>query len=212
MKNIVIIGAGELGREVVWLIEDINKKEPQYLILGYLDDRNEKGSLIGGYRVLGGTGDLEALYEKNAFSAVIAIQEGSSRKKIADRYPEFEKWETLIHPTAVIAPGVELGAGSIVFPQVTLSINSRLGKHGLYYIHSTVCNDCDFGEYVSVMTGVTVAEHVSVGDESYLAAGCNVYPHITIGKRARAAVGVTVAEDHGDDAEIGKKEKGLFFK
>jgi len=212
MKNIVIIGAGELGKEVVWLIEDINKREPQYLILGYLDDLNEKGSVIGGYRVLGGTDDLEMLYEKNRFSAVIAVQEGNSRKKLADKYPEYTDWETLIHPTAVIAPGVELGEGSIVFPQVTLSINSKMGKHGLFYIHSTVCNDCLFGDYVSVMTGVTVSEHVTIGDETYLAAGCNVYPNVMIGKQSRAAVGVTVSENFGDGVEIGKKDRGLFFK
>ena len=38
MKNIVIIGAGDLGKELVWLIEDINKVRPTYLILGFLDD------------------------------------------------------------------------------------------------------------------------------------------------------------------------------
>ena len=38
MKEIVIIGAGDLGREVVWLIEDINRLNPTYVILGFLDD------------------------------------------------------------------------------------------------------------------------------------------------------------------------------
>ena len=42
MKNIVIIGAGDLGKEVVWMIEDINKRKPTYLIMGFLDDDVEK--------------------------------------------------------------------------------------------------------------------------------------------------------------------------
>ena len=36
MKDIVIIGAGGFGREVAWLIEDINKIEPQWNILGFV--------------------------------------------------------------------------------------------------------------------------------------------------------------------------------
>ncbi|MDZ5001311.1 hypothetical protein GNF79_20095, partial [Clostridium perfringens] len=37
IKNIVIVGAGGFGREVAWLIEEINKKELQWNILGFID-------------------------------------------------------------------------------------------------------------------------------------------------------------------------------
>ena len=54
MKNIVIIGAGSLGKEVAWLIEDINKLNPTYLILGFLDDNPGKAQTgCCGYKVLG---------------------------------------------------------------------------------------------------------------------------------------------------------------
>ena len=60
MKNIIIIGAGDLGKEVVWLIEDINKVQPTYVILGFLDDDIAKdGGEFYGYRVLGDTNQLE---------------------------------------------------------------------------------------------------------------------------------------------------------
>ena len=60
MKNIVIIGAGDLGKEVVWLIEDINKRNPSYLILGFLDNDPEKiGKEFYGYKVLGNDETLE---------------------------------------------------------------------------------------------------------------------------------------------------------
>ena len=54
MKSIIVIGAGDLGKEVVWLIEDINRQYPTYLILGFLDDDRKKvGSEFCGYKVLG---------------------------------------------------------------------------------------------------------------------------------------------------------------
>ena len=54
MKEIVILGAGDFGKEVAWLIEDINKVKPTYIILGYLDDDEGKiGQKLNGYECLG---------------------------------------------------------------------------------------------------------------------------------------------------------------
>ncbi|MBR3123867.1 MAG: hypothetical protein IKF42_00325 [Mogibacterium sp.] len=178
MKNIVIIGAGDLGKEVVWLIEDINKKEPTYLILGFLDDDKVKtGTDFYGYRVLGSIDQLEELAERFPVSAVIAIQDGVARKKIVEDHKAFQSWESIIHPTAVIASTSPIGRGSIVFPQVTVSVDTKLGEFLLLYIHSTVCNDCLVHGYVSVMSGSTISEHAEIAEGCLLTAGFTVKPH-----------------------------------
>ena len=119
MKNIVIIGAGDLGKEVVWLIEDINKHCPTYLILGFLDDDADKaGGEFYGYKVLGKPSQLEEINRRTPLAAVIAIQDGSIRKKITEEHKDFYSWESIVHPTAVIAGTSPVGQGSIVFPQV----------------------------------------------------------------------------------------------
>ena len=41
MTEIIIVGAGGCGREVVNWIEDINKIEPTWNILGFLDDNRK---------------------------------------------------------------------------------------------------------------------------------------------------------------------------
>ena len=103
MKNLVIIGAGDLGKEVVWLIEDINKLTPTYLILGFLDDDPSKsGTDFYGYKVLGGTEKLTELGGKLPLNAVVAIQDGNVRKRIVEAHPEFDRWESIVHPSAVI--------------------------------------------------------------------------------------------------------------
>lgn len=178
MKNIVIIGAGDLGKEVVWIIEDINKIDPTYLILGFLDDdKSKKGQEFYGYKILGGTDLLTSLSEKMPLCAVIAIQDGAVRKKVAEANPQFNRWENIIHPTAVIASSVSVGKGSIFFPHTTVSVDTGIGDFGLYYIHSTLCNDCRIGDFVSVMAGSTISEHAVVESGSILAAGCTVEPH-----------------------------------
>ena len=178
MKNIVIIGAGDLGKELVWLIEDINKVKPTYLILGFLDDDLSKNTYsFCGYRVLGGTDKLEELNARTPFSAVLAIRDGCVRKKIVEVHPDYDSWETIIHPSAVIASTSKIGKGSIFFPQVTVSVDSYLGSFGLFYTHSTICNDCWIGNYVSIMANTSVSEHVEVAAETLLPANSCVDPH-----------------------------------
>lgn len=212
MKNIVIIGAGDLGKEIVWLIEDINKRQPTYLILGFLDDDKKKtGTEFYGYKVLGGTEQLRELSSKMPLSAVVAIQDGSIRKKIVEEHPEFDHWETIIHPTAVIASTTSVGDGSVFFPQVTVSVDSELGSFGLYYIHSIICNDCLIGDYVSIMSGASISEHAEIGDECFIAAGACVYPHKKLGKCSEVAVEATVEKDYDDNSKVGEKGADFFL-
>lgn len=213
MKNIVIIGAGDLGKEVVWLIEDINKLKPTYVILGFLDsDESKTGKQFYGYKVLGTEEKLDGSLGKQA-CAIIAIQDGSARKKIVEGHPNFENWETIIHPTAVIAESTHVGKGCIFFPQVTVSVDTILEDFGLYYIHATVCNDCKLGCYVSVMSGTQVSERAEIGEGSSLSAGVTVYPNISIGRLVHVSAGAVVSKDYGDRAEVaGVGNKRIFFK
>ena len=83
MKNIVIIGADDLGREVVWLVEEINKISPKYVIIGFLDDdQNKIGEAFYGYKVLGNTTYLKELNKDTPMSAVVAITAPEKKKKV----------------------------------------------------------------------------------------------------------------------------------
>lgn len=182
MKNIVIIGAGDLGKEVVWLIEDINKITPTYLILGFLDDDPKKnGTDFYGYKVLGGTEKLTELGGKMPLNAVVAIQDGHVRKRLVEAHPEFDCWETIVHPTAVIASSCSVGKGNIIFPQVTFSVDTKIGDFGLYYIHASIGNDCVIGDYVSVMLNSVVGEHAELSELCRVDSGAKVEPHTSLG-------------------------------
>ena len=214
MKNIVIVGAGELGKEVVWLIEDINRRTPEYLILGFVDDTREKlGAEFYGYKVLGPIEKLEEISKRAPISAVIAIQGGSARKRIVEEHSTFQNWESIVHPTAVVASTSPLGKGSVVFPQVTISVDTKLGDFGLYYIHSTICNDCTIGDYVSIMSGVSISERVTIGEECFLSAGCTVYPDKCLGRKVEVGVEATVSKNYSDNERVSEKGNGfLMFK
>ena len=193
MKNIVIIGAGDLGREVVWLIEDINKIKPTYLVLGFLDDYKYKdGGEFYGYKVIGDIGSLERISKEMPLYAVIAIQDGEARRRIVEEHPDFDSWETIIHPSAIIASTSPVGKGSVIFPHVTVSVNTRIDDFVLLYIHAVVCNDCNIGKYTSVMFGTMIAERVEVGKVCNLGAGCIIGPHLKLEDYKKVDFGTTL--------------------
>ena len=54
LKDLIIIGAGGVGRETALIVEDINNKSREWNLLGFVDDYKEIGEDINGYKVLGG--------------------------------------------------------------------------------------------------------------------------------------------------------------
>ena len=76
MKDIVIYGAGGFGREIACLIRLINEEQPQWKVIGFLDDNPELTGTANEYgTVLGGADWLNA-YDK---PIAVAIAVGSPK-------------------------------------------------------------------------------------------------------------------------------------
>ena len=54
MHDLVIYGAGGLGREVAEIVRRINERHRFWNLLGFLDDGAEAGTFSGGLPILGG--------------------------------------------------------------------------------------------------------------------------------------------------------------
>lgn len=193
MKEIVIIGAGDFGRETVWLIEEINRKQPAYTILGYLDDAASKhGQIMNGYEVLGGIDYLSELSKTRRVYAVIAMQEGAVRKKIVERTAGFENWETVIHPSVNIAASSRIGKGCIICAGSNISVDTQIGNFCIFNISSTVGHDCKVADYASAMSGTVICGHVCLGEGVYLGSNASILPGRVVGENAKVGAGSVV--------------------
>lgn len=193
MKDILIIGAGDFGKEVAWLIEDINKTNPVYHVLGFLDDdENKTGKVINGLSCLGSIDRVLVYNKKNPVCAVIAMQDGTIRKRIAEKLEGFDGWETLIHPSVNVSDTSQIGKGCIVCAGSNISVNTEIGDHCVFNLSVTIGHDCVIEDYVSVMSGATVCGHVTIGQEAYLSTNCTVVPGKKVGAYARVGAGSVV--------------------
>lgn len=203
MKDIVIIGAGDFGKEVAWLIEDINKVKPTYQISGFLDDDEKKiGKSYNGYECLGPIACIFDLMKERGVCAVIAMQDSGIRKRIVEKLSGFDAWETLIHPSVNMSHTSAIGKGCIVCAGSNISVNTTIGDHCIFNLSVTMGHDCTVKDYVSIMSGSCVCGHVTIGQEAYLSTNCTIVPGKKVGAYARVGAGSVVLRNVKDSITV----------
>ena len=185
MKKIYIVGAGGLGREVLWWIKDINKAEPTWEIAGFLDDNpHALDDCECDYKVVGSIRDF---IPKEDEEFALAVASPGLKKEIVEKLKsKGAKFATIIHPTALLSEFAHYGEGLIMFPYSKLSVDSTVG------------------DYVTILSS-PIGHDTIIGDYSVISGNCNIIRNVVIGNGVFLAAGVCIAQDiHvGDDAYIG---------
>ena len=194
MKDIVIIGAGGIGREVAWIIEEINEVNPTWNIVGFVDENSEMwGKELNGYNVLGGIEALDELEVKPY--VVVAIANCDVKKNIVARLEEKYKFATVIYPKVRVSKYIEIGEGTIIYPGVILTVNTRIGNHVIISGNCGIGHDTVIGDYSSVLWGSSFSGYDVIREECFIGVGCKIAQGIDITSGSRVVTGSVVTED-----------------
>lgn len=190
LKDIVIIGAGGLGKETAVLIRQINQREPTWRLHGFYDDSIPAGTTVASLPVLGGVDEINRLQD---FYAVIAIGDPSIKESIIDRITNTNiQFPSLIHPQALLGEQIVVGEGSIITAGCVLTIDINIGNHVLINLNSTIGHDVTVGDYSSIMPGAHISGFVSIGKSVFIGTGAAVLQHLNIVSRAIVGAGAVV--------------------
>jgi sugar O-acyltransferase (sialic acid O-acetyltransferase NeuD family) len=102
---------------------------------------------------------------------------------------------TIVHPTAWIAPGVELGAGCQVMAGAVIQPEARLGRQVIVNTRASVDHEDVLEDGVEIAPGATLCGSVRVGVNGWICAGAVVKPFVTIGADAVVGAGAAVIRD-----------------
>lgn len=195
MMDIAIFGVGGFGREVLTLIQDINRVNPQYNIIGFFDDGYEKGLDINGYPTLGG---VEALNEwQTELSVAIAIGTPRIKKIIVDKINNKNvQFPTLIHPSVVIGDRnyVKIGIGCIICAYNVITTNVKIGNFVILNLSCTTGHDSIINDHAAFMPTCNISGEVEIGEGVYCGTGVKIINQTSIGANTIVGAGATVTK------------------
>lgn len=210
MKDIVIIGAGGFGREVAWLIEDINKEKLEWNIVGFVDDNESiRKKKINGYKVVG---DIDWLKEQE-FYVVNAISDPIIKKKVMDRLDGSKNnYPILIHPSVIYSDKVSFGEGSIICAGNIITVNIEIGKHVIVNLDCTIGHDAIIGDYSTILPSVNVSGFVKTDECVSVGTGSAIIQGVSIGKNTVIGAGAVVVKDlPANCTAVGSPAKPIKF-
>jgi sugar O-acyltransferase (sialic acid O-acetyltransferase NeuD family) len=196
-RSLLLVGAGGFGREAAEVVRAVNARQPQWDLLGFLDDMTSlQGGEVDGIPVLG---PADAVHEyPDAQLAVCAGRPDNyfSRKRLVRRMElPGARYATIVHPAAVIPAGARLGPGTVVLAGVVLTTSISVGSHVAVMPGVILTHDDLVCDYVTLASGARLGGGVRVGEGAYIGAGAHVRGEITIGPWALVGMGSVVVRD-----------------
>lgn len=213
MKDLIIFGAGGFGREVAWLVERINKVEPTWNLLGFMDDNDEiQGTEINGYNVLGKSADVSK-YPDAYF--VCAVGASRTREAIINRVKEINpsiKFGTIIDPSVEMSNLVTIGEGTIICAHTIITVNIKIGSHVIINLDCTVGHDAILKDFVSLYPSVNVSGTTNIGHAVELGTGVQIIQGKSVRNYSIVGAGAVVVKDIPEKCTaVGSPAKPIKF-
>ena len=195
-RKLVLVGGGGTSSDVLALIASINRVSPRYEVLGLLDDALPAGSLQYGVPVLG-TLAAGARRDDCWFLDCLGSPRGYLKREqlLLERGFDPLRFETLIHPSAMLAEDARIGPGCILYPNVVVLSNVSIGMHVTILSNSVLNHDVIVGDWSMLTSGVMLSGRVTLGRCCYLGSGSNVREGISIGAGSLVGMGSAVTRD-----------------
>jgi len=198
---LVLIGGGGHASDVLQAVEAVNAVSPTYRVIGILDDHDVDPRRFAGRGVdhIGSVDDVATV----AAAYVLCLGWPWTRDAVACRIGEQgQPAPSIVHPSADVGAGVELGPGSVILGHAHLSPFVRLGAHSLVSYMASVGHDTTFGDHASVMPNAAVSGGVTAGDRVLIGTGAVVREGVRLGDDIRVGAGAVVIGDVVDGLTV----------
>ena len=107
---------------------------------------------------------------------------------------------SVIHPSAVIAKSVVIGAGAFVAAGVVANVDARIGENAILNTGCTVDHDCVVGDHALVGPTASLCGDSRIGTGVTFGAGASIIPVKRVGDWTTIGAGAAVVDDVPDHA------------
>jgi sugar O-acyltransferase (sialic acid O-acetyltransferase NeuD family) len=188
---IVVGGAGHAKVLVSTLLLQHRK------ILGFVDVNSALPSLLGVPHL----GDDESVFlyqpdEARLVNGVGSIGSAALRRALYEKFRQKQySFETVIHPSAIIAPEVHIEEGVQIMAGVVVQPGGRLGANVIINTGARVDHDCSIDAHAHIAPGATLSGHVHIGSGAHIGTGATIIQGVNVGDSAIVGAGAVVIDD-----------------
>jgi sugar O-acyltransferase (sialic acid O-acetyltransferase NeuD family) len=183
----VVFGAGGHGRVVADCAFEAGKR-----LLGFVDDGVAPGTRIGELAVLG---PASWLAQSHA-AVLLGIGDNAARERVAGLVRSFGlQLESVVHPTAAVSSGAELGEGTVVLALAVVNTGARVGRGVIVNSGAVVEHDVAIGDFAHVSPNATLGGAARLGARAHLGLSACVLPGKSVGVSSVVGAGAVVTRD-----------------
>lgn len=201
MKDLIIVGAGGFGRELLQWIKDINKESAKWNILGFIDDNLDALENIAcDYSVIGTIQDWKP--EANQEFA-LGIANPEIKEKVSIHLKrKGARFATVVHPTAIIGEFNQLGEGLVVYPCARISVNTCIGDFVTILGNTLIGHDVQIMDYCTLSGSCNLTRGVRLMKKVFLGCNVDIVPERKIGESAYVCAGSIVMSNIRDGYKV----------
>jgi len=180
--RLLVIGAGGHAKVVIDAARSAGHE-----VIGVVGDRAGRTELLG----------IEISHDwgprDGADGFIVGIGDNVSR---AQRFAHFLEAGltpvSVVHPSAVIADQVELGAGTFVAAGAIVNIDASIGANAIINTGCTIDHDCVIGDHALIGPNASLCGAVVLGAGALVGAGATLTPGASVGEWATLGAGAVV--------------------
>jgi len=164
MKNLIIIGAGGMGRTVYGIAIESIGYGTEFVVKGFIDDDIHSLDGFKDYpQILGTISDYEP-QENDVFISSIG---GESRMICIDLIcSKGGEFINIIHTTARVRKNVKLGVGNVICAYAVIGADCIIGDFNLFQNFAVIGHDVKMGNHNRIDTHVTCVGGVIICNET----------------------------------------------
>ncbi|WP_298916290.1 acetyltransferase [uncultured Algimonas sp.] len=194
MSPVVILGAGGHAR----VLADVLKRSGN-AALGFIDRDPGAPGVVGTDAQLGSLADTHQ--DLHFIVGVGSVRGGHGlREKLWTMALEAGlEPMSAVHPAAILAGDVTLGAGTVVMAGAILNPGVCTGVNVIVNTGAVLDHDVKLGDHVHVAPGCTLSGGVEIGDHSLLGTATVARQSARVGSNVTIGAGSLLLGDYADD-------------
>lgn len=208
MNNLIIIGAGGMGRSLYDNAQESVGYGEIFVVKGFIDDNLAALDGYPNYPPVIGTIKDYIPQENDVFVSSIG---GASRRACMEAViSRGGAFMNLIHSTARIRKNVRLGTGNFIGAYVAISNDTEIGDYNMIQTYTVIGHDSKIGNWNRIDTHVVCVGGIVIEDETVIHTSAVISHNVTVETGAHVgALSFVIRKVRAGTTVIGNPAKRL---